>query len=747
MLPIILILVACSGHVEKRSNLQPGESLFELLDDAAVVTYPSTNLPPDVVSLLRRPFRFRSRVLLSDEWDWIDNSTIPLWITRVNARHPGLTYRAASSPIPHSLMQDSVRVYVHGEECRPWRMDSSDFPGEHIWWDRKHRILCSLSPLSPEGVSIESRGIPGENIEPTGLFSFPTAHGERTPKPAPDELVTNAEMSYVSRHCIMLPAPGVISFPIKRLCCDELRVAVGVVDQCYRIGGTTLEQSRGRCDGVSLLVRVVAEGQPSTVWQRDISPDELGVWLPEVSIDLSNHLGETIKLELVTEPGANGNADYDYAVWGGLRLYGNPATRPDEPHLILIDIDTLRKDRLGCYGYQRRTSPRLDRWAEERAVIYSNCQATAPWTLPSTVSIFTGLAVDQHRVDRFPDSMEMRLPSLAHFLRNSGYETFGLAEGAYVAASHGLDLGFDYYDCTRYNDPDWRQALSWIRSRRSERPFFLFCHTYLVHAPFPHDTRFQDPDEPYVGRWAGEDIDYQNVITPFVTGTLSLTAKDKLYINSLYDAGVFQMDTTVGGFIDSLGLLLGDEPYAVLFTSDHGEEFFEHGKMGHGHSLYRELLDVPLVIQFPRRDNGWERGVVEVPVSTLDIMPTILDLAGIQIPHECSGRSLLRARPETAIRIARQSSKIHSITVGGHKLILDATPKRSAAPPSAKLYDLTRDPNEVENLALSQAERVKELAHLLKNRLQDSPVPDASDAVRVVDTRTSNRLRALGYLQ
>ena len=508
-----------------------------------------------------------------------------------------------------------------------------------------------------------------------------------------------------------------------------------MVDEAFSAADGVITQARGRSDGVTFAIEVGAE----RIWSEHVEP---GSPWREFEVDLSRWKGLPLDLALVSDPGPDGKQAFDYALWSGLRVRGASERRDPRPHVVLVDIDTLRADRLGCYGADRNTSPRLDAWAAEHATLFTDATATASWTLPSTASMLTGLAVHQHRVDRASRILTAKTPPLALLLAAAGYETLGLADGGYVRSSFGFDLGFDVYASSSDEEADWDRALDWIGSR-SERPMFLFLQTYMVHAPYAHDERFENRDAPYDGWLAGKEVSYDEVIEPFREGELELGAADRDYIRRMYDALVARMDERLGPFLDTLDERLAGEPYLLVITSDHGEAFFEHGLVVHGQGLYRELLQVPMIVRFPEGRTGRD----DEPVSILDIVPTVLDYAGLPVPDFMPGRSLRDLAPTSVPRVSQHSPDAHAVHFGDFKLITGVTHRDQAEDETVLLFHRDGDPDEGENLADAEPDTVARMTGMRDEFVRTYlPVEGGGEGGEGLDAATMAELEALGYL-
>ncbi len=725
--------LACTACASPRTipAVLPGDSVFDLLASAQVTRLPATNLPLGVLEAAEEPFVLEATAIEPHEWTaegpapadlraFLGHAPVRLWSHR---------------PFLSRWGRSEVTVLLRGRPHRRWDPHAESFPGVDVWWDEETGSLHALSIDPPEGVSLAVVVDPEVEFAP---FEVVLTAGSRGTGLRPSSLVHTVTVGEVTRRALILPAPGCLTIPLGVLGCDELWVAVAVVDRAYRPTRGGLARAHGVSDGVVFAVEVSTRGRWTRIWESHLEGPSRA-WGDPVKLDVRAYKGKRVTLRLVTEPGPAHNADFDYAVWGDLRFYGE-ASPPACPHIVLMDLDTLRRDRLGCYGNPRALSPGIDRWAGG-STVYEDCLAAAPWTLPSTVSMFTGLAVHQHRVDQFPEAMTEGMVPLPLALRRAGYETAGFAEGGYVAAGFGFGIGFDLYDCGRFKGPRWDEALRWLRRRRSARPVFLFLHTYLTHAPYPFDPRFEDPSRPYRTILRGAPVDYPTVIEPISRGELRLDDEDLRYVRDMYDAQVQLLDEYVTAFLDSLDEALRFEPCAVFLTSDHGEELMEHGLLGHGQSLFHELLAVPLIVRFP----GQSSGVRDPrPVSGIDLVPTILDLAGLP-QGDLPGRSL-RGPARPAVRLASQSESVHAFVVGDLKLIRGRvySPRGMSAP--VQLYDLRRDPLERTDLAADLPETVAELEGALASFLREHTHVGTAPQIHAPGAWAVRRLEALGYV-
>jgi arylsulfatase A-like enzyme len=418
-------------------------------------------------------------------------------------------------------------------------------------------------------------------------------------------------------------------------------------------------------------------------------------------------------------------------------------------NLLLISLDTLRADHLGCYGYVRPTSPFLDRLATQ-GVLFENAYATAPWTLPSHASLFTGLYPSQHGVMNEDTAMPEDVLTLAEALSQRGFATRAVVSGHFVGPRYGLGQGFDRYVAVPPNQPAGgaaatviAQSLEAIAAMRGQ-PFLMFSHFMDVHSDYRAAPRFEALfDGSYHGRVDGTT----SQLRAFARKLLVADESDRLRLIDLYDAEIRQLDTELEGWFASLrerGVL---DDTLVVVTADHGEEFFEHGSVLHGQSLYQELLRVPLIVVGPGLPGG--RRVAEA-VSLVDVLPTVLGQLGIAPPDALAGRDLAplwRSTPPPwperdlyaeADRTVERRDTLRAVIRSGWKLV------QSRVDGGVELYDLGADPRERVNRVPTEAERAASLAHALDSALASQK---AAPALPKLSPEERAQLQALGYVQ
>lgn len=369
---------------------------------------------------------------------------------------------------------------------------------------------------------------------------------------------------------------------------------------------------------------------------------------------------------------------------------------PSRPkNVILVSIDTLRRDHLGLYGYSRNTSPFLDRLGRA-GVAFDQCISQAPWTAPSHASMLSSLYPSVLGMGRFedPGHISDTADMLAEVLADAGFRTHAVTSGGFMAAKIGFAQGFEIYDDAGLNmETTVSRALQWLRGIRDDERFFLFLHTYDVHKYKPPASYHATWVEPYSGALAFHDriADLvQNHEEQAKAGALD--DADRRYIRDLYDASIAATDDWLRRFWETLEQRgLADDTLLVV-TADHGEEFWEHGGSGHGYTLFDENLRVPLIVHHP----SLAPRMVPEQVRLLDVAPTIVDLVGATAPTSWQGESLegsLSGHAKTLVAFSEHSHfPAKSARTPQAKLIL------SVAEPTRGFFDLRNDPLETKNL-------------------------------------------------
>jgi arylsulfatase A-like enzyme len=445
--------------------------------------------------------------------------------------------------------------------------------------------------------------------------------------------------------------------------------------------------------------------------------------------------------------------------------------------LVLITIDTLRADHLGCYGYSRPTSPRIDRLAREGA-LFERIFASLPRTTQSIASILTGRYPRGHGARGLYATLAATNLTLAEILKAEGYATGAVVSNVFLRPGRGFEQGFDHYDNpeTRWDGNSafeiTAEALRWLRHREAGAPFFLWVH-YLD----PHWT--YEPDPPY-GR--AFDPDYDGPFTLYDDWRARrltkgqaifenrLTPRQVEHVVALYDGEIARTDAAVGALLDALDRL--PQPALVALTSDHGESLGEHEYyFAHGEYLYDPGLRVPLVLRLPGSIPAGLR--VDALGQNIDIAPTVLAVLGIDRLQSVDGRPLLlppgRGPAEAASLFRAAPGRARAFAESDYQLIHPENPRYFIPGPAGKwsavfdgrrklihiprpggafleLYDVAADPGETRNLEGDGA-LVEERGRLLRELLRFTDY-DAGTGIdpRSLDPKQRERLRSLGYI-
>jgi arylsulfatase A-like enzyme len=399
-------------------------------------------------------------------------------------------------------------------------------------------------------------------------------------------------------------------------------------------------------------------------------------------------------------------------------------------NLVFVSFDALQAAHVGALGYPRNVTPHLDAMAK-RSLGFRHAYSVASWTVPASMSWFTGVYPSEHRMTnkfavyndivRKPANLKDLAPdlvTLAEIFRQNGYATGGFTGNAGVSGGFGYEAGFDVYSHPAGVfggfDHSVPRALDWLKANKG-RKFFLFLHGYDAHgqnAPAAgFDYRFVDKG--YDGRYTGS-IREQEMLREegLDKGQLTVRDDDVRFWRAIYDEKIQRADAWFKTFLDGFAELGVSGKTLFVLTADHGTEFYEHRRFDHGYTLYDEQLHVPLFVTLPDRTEG---KLLPDWVSSIDVMPTVLDLLDVTVPEKARkqlrGTSLVPAlKGEPARRdlfsetdYREYTFKRSVITPDGWKLIYTLEKQ------SRELYDLAADPTESKNLVAADSKRADEL--------------------------------------
>jgi len=434
------------------------------------------------------------------------------------------------------------------------------------------------------------------------------------------------------------------------------------------------------------------------------------------------------------------------------RLVPDPSTK--SPNVLIVTIDTLRADRLGCYGYARPTSPNLDALAA-RGVRFESAYSSAPWTLPSYGSLFTGLLPGEHRAGVVTErdalfALDQDAPAktttevlradvetLAEKFAEAGFTTAMFHNNPYLSRATGLERGFQRYvryESNARNGVDI--ALAWTK-HAGTAPWFLVLHLMDPHYPYA-------PPAPFDDRFAARSVEAIPEWPPNLATLRAGRPTDEIVdlSSNLYDGEIAFTDQEIGRLLDELEKRGSLANTIVVIHSDHGEEFWEHGSCDHGHAQHEELLRVPLIVVQPGHVPA--NRVVESRVRALDLFATLLDLAGIPARTDIESRSM---RPLFAGTEGPRRTFAEAIHGGAReiKVVIEGTLKLVQRGTDVQLHDLAVDPGCARDLSSSEAQHVEALRALLLGHHGRSREAAKRAKGLEFDAATKTQIENLGY--
>ncbi len=559
-------------------------------------------------------------------------------------------------------------------------------------------------------------------------------HGTSEPHP----LKTALELAHSEpiqardlRYAIHAPAPSRLEFAIDVPEAASLAFGYGLTPAAH-------ERARGAHLGFE-VVAATAEGERVSLFRANPAADsERRSRWRDAEIELDRFAGKRITLSLITSGRTLeriGLAAFERLPEAGM-VWSEPivySRRNPGKTIVLVVLDTVAARHTSLHGYSRPTTPFLSEMGR-RGVTFRRALSPSPWTLPSFASLFTGVSPFQHRAGEAADSnpigkrpLEPDYVTLAENLRAASWETRAWINNPYLTRMFGLEQGFsryiDYATRSRENasEPAIEDILRYL-SRTHSHDRFLFVHLMDPHAPYSPNPAFRarfstkSPEGEIRGRKGYE------LFKSVVLQQIELDADEQAAYRELYDAILSYTDAQVGRIFEALDTSECSQRCMLIVTADHGEEFWEHGTYEHGHTLYDELLHVPLVVYAPGKQAGKE--VVEA-VSLTDVAQTVLDYAGLDVLTEASATSLLpyldggvagvdgeAASGDRAFVASNllYGAQRYAVERSGHKYIYNSrgtgkgSPRAPRPTPTHELYDLSVDPRESHNIFTDRAE-------------------------------------------
>ncbi|MFT4621695.1 MAG: arylsulfatase A-like enzyme [Myxococcota bacterium] len=473
-------------------------------------------------------------------------------------------------------------------------------------------------------------------------------------------LRTTVQDGWDARQGLLLPAPGHVAFEVEVPDGGELVFDSGIVSPESLDGAPS--------DGAELTITVEAGGVGRDVARLSVAP---GVFAPH-RVDLSAWAGQTVRLRLSSAPGESTRFDYVFIADPIL------SSRLRNPRrVVMVFLDTTRPDHMSLYGYARDTTAKLDGLVESAAV-FSNARTVSPWTLPSARTVMTGRQPDYYNVS----------PTLPQLLRDDGWATAMIGGNVYLSPNFGMARGWGLHRVSLWPLASTvvDDAIEWLDAHDAQDAF-IQVQFMEAHLPYSEPAAYRKLYAAEGPEFLRDEFHLSDV------RRVDMTDPDaQQYVKDRYDNNIRYMTDQVARLLP----YLDDEDVLVIY-GDHGEEFWEHGGFEHGHSLYDELLKVPLVIDGP----GIDGGRLAAPVSLLDIAPTVLELAGLD-SHGLDGTSLVAAAQgdPDARQALRQRDLAFGRTLYGMERwgVLAGDRKWTSAEGRETLYDLGADPGETRNL-------------------------------------------------
>jgi arylsulfatase A-like enzyme len=476
----------------------------------------------------------------------------------------------------------------------------------------------------------------------------------------------------------------------------------------------------------------------------------------------------------------------------------------DRPNIILISLDTLGARHLSAYGYSKKTSPNMDAMAKE-GVLFERAFSPSKWTLPAHMSMLTSTYPSVHQVISPERVLDGSFFTMAEILKEYGYYCGAFVdkgEFGHVGAGHGFDDGFDFYEhyperfdkyeklfvvrhffnfvegtLLRLSFPIMHsqkianRVLTWLKHYKREKPFFLFLHSYDIHAegvtklPYVSPPPYNSMHNPqYTGNYTGcgtsglcASLRLREIAREYRRDRNVISDQDLEYIISLYDGGISYVDNHIGKLLEGLKELKLEQNTLVIVTSDHGEEFMQHGQFLHG-QYYDEIVHVPLIMKLP--GTLPENVRVKSVVGTIDILPTVLDLLNIEKIDQIQGASLLSSvKPENETespmsyggldKTLVESIPISFVRTNQYKLIR----KERESGTIRELYNFVDDPMESTNVIEHETDISKELEEYLLSWIEDCEFLKTSKSYSfdseelILPAKIKRELKSLGYIR
>jgi arylsulfatase A-like enzyme len=551
------------------------------------------------------------------------------------------------------------------------------------------------------------------------------------PDEYPDIKRKKITIGYETRNAFLMSVPAVLEHTIEISKGDFLEFGIGIAENSRLISGQRF----------SFNVFFEDTSGKNLIFSRNLYPQfpEDRDWL-DARINVSEYDGK--KGRIIFEAKDNSEKHDTKVAWSNPVLCRK---REKGINVILISLDSLRLDHLGCYGYYRETSPCIDALARE-GVLFENAVSQSHWTLPAHMSMLTSLYPSTHKVyiERNLERSKITLPQV---LRKHGFTCFGCVAHTRLRPEYGFARGFDSYIYKEYDFKAKRataeevtlKAMKFITENK-HKDMFIFLHYFDIHAPYTPPGRYATLfDTTYTGTITGRDFRLftKPVDNVFADPHHEISERDLTHLVALYDGEVAHLDYCMGMLLNHLKAAGMYENTLIIVTSDHGEELWEHRSIGHN-SLYDEVVRVPLIIKLPEEMD--QKRIDHVIQGSIDIFPTVLDVLEIPSPLQVQGNSLLplvenpskKWRNEAySERLSGWNSNEYGIAVRTKHYKYIYTTRFDThdfasfqkCDEKKELYDITANPHETKNIVKKEKEAA--------NRFQEKVDAFISHAIRI----------------
>lgn len=490
------------------------------------------------------------------------------------------------------------------------------------------------------------------------------------------------------------------------------------------------------------------------LFSRSYHSDKHKLWQGwnDFNIDLSSFKDSNISLFFKTHLTSRKNYKVNTISWGNPFIITPQSKSRGNLNVIIYLVDTLRADHVASYSKRQIRTPYIDKFASE-GVLFESAFSQCSWTKPSTASLLTSTYPSFHGAITRHDALTDAITTLAEYLKDNGYLTGAFINQPNISADFGFSQGFDSYVetyCQIMERPLFSLHMNqlifpWLE-KNANRPFFLYIHTIDPHDPYtpppPYDSMY---DSDYKGSINGSVKTIQQILG----GKLKVSQRDIQHLESLYDGEITLNDLAFGELIERLKKLQLYDSTLIIFTSDHGEEFYEHQGLKHGLTLYDEQIRIPLIMRLPSHFPAGIR--ISPTVRLIDIMPTILELLNLSTIDQCQGKSLIpliTGEVKSLIEEIYLEEDLDGAvlqSVRGKRWKLISYPKTGFL----ELFDLDQDPKEIHNLAAQYPELTNSLMEMVRRWHQEQIEKRAGlhrPEIKKLSEETIKQLKALGYL-